>query len=120
MTFNFIGAHAGSDNYSLALTLTSAPTPGDFDGDGAVDGDDFLAWQTGFGIPAGATRADGDADLDGDVDGNDFLIWQSNFGSDAGHSAGPSVPEPTSLAVAALLAMAMNCGVARSNQAFCH
>src|SRR5262249_16207911 len=46
---------------------------GDFDGDGDVDGADFVAWQTHFPTASGATRADGDADGDGDVDGADFV-----------------------------------------------
>ena len=71
---------------------------GDFDSDGDVDGDDFLAWQAGFGIQNGATPADGDADGDGDVDGDDFLTWQAQFGSIAG-TASAAVPEPTSIAI---------------------
>ena len=34
----------------------------DFDEDGDVDGDDFVAWQAGFGMTSGVTLADGDAD----------------------------------------------------------
>jgi hypothetical protein len=72
--------------------------PGDFDSDGDVDGNDFLVWQGGFGIPSGATSADGDADSDGDVDGNDFLIWQSNFGASAeGGTSHVTVPELATL-----------------------
>ena len=68
----------------------------DFDGDGDVDGDDFLAWQTGFGIPSGATKTDGDYDNDGDVDGDDFLGWQAEFGSGSCSASGV-VPEPASI-----------------------
>ena len=53
----------------------------DFDSDGDVDGDDFLAWQGGFGTAApDGSRVVGDADNDQDVDGDDFLIWQEQFG----------------------------------------
>ena len=68
----------------------------DFDEDGDVDGDDFLAWQTGFGTQSGAMKPDGDYDNDGDVDGDDFLGWQSEFGSVAGDGS-TAVPEPGSL-----------------------
>ena len=54
-------------------------TPGDFNMDGNVDGDDFLIWQAGFNVDDS-----GDADGDGDTDGDDFLIWQSNFGTAEG------------------------------------
>jgi hypothetical protein len=67
-------------NYNGAAFLK-----GDFDADGDVDGDDFRAWQSGFGTPNGA--AHGDADTDGDVDGDDFLAWPSQFGSGGGRGA---------------------------------
>lgn len=51
----------------------------DFDGDGDVDGADFLTWQQGFG--SGTTRAEGDADFDNDVDGDDLAIWQLQYGN---------------------------------------
>jgi hypothetical protein len=54
----------------------------DFDGDGDVDGDDFLIWQSGFGNPEADHWSEGDADFDGDVDGDDFLIWQNQFKSE--------------------------------------
>ncbi len=83
-------------------------TPGDFDKDGVVDGNDFLLWQQGFPTASGATQAQGDANGDGAVDGDDFLIWQQNFGSSGGGSGGAAVPEPAALwllfvAVAAIL-----------------
>lgn len=51
----------------------------DFNGDGDIDGSDFLAWQRGFGIAAGALNAEGDADGDGDVDANDLQAWQASY-----------------------------------------
>ena len=71
----------------------------DFDGDGDVDGDDFLIWQNGFLVSAGAALLDGDADGDGDVDGDDFLIWQRNFPYP---TVIASVPEPSSLVLLAM------------------
>lgn len=79
------------------LTVGAFLLAADFDGDGDVDGDDFLSWQAGFGTPSGAQKPDGDYDNDGDVDGDDFLGWQSQFGSGNG-SASAAVPEPTSIA----------------------
>jgi len=72
------------------------PVPGDFNGDGNVDGDDLLDWQTSFGTTGSAEIADGDADEDGDVDGNDFLIWQRNRSTPA-LSSQSAIPEPTTL-----------------------
>ena len=81
----------GYDNIR-ALPLFAA----DFDVDGDVDGDDFLAWQTGFGTQSGTQKSDGDYDNDRDVDGDDFLGWQAEFGSGSG-TASAAVPEPTSV-----------------------
>jgi CSLREA domain-containing protein len=53
----------------------------DFDGDGDVDGRDFLSWQRGYGlVGAAATLVRGNADFDTDVDGNDLSIWQDQYG----------------------------------------
>jgi hypothetical protein len=59
----------------------AAPEPdsADFDGDGDVDGRDFLLWQRGFGTPINAEKIDGDADNDGDVNGDDLDIWQDQY-----------------------------------------
>ena len=53
--------------------------PGDFDGDGDVDGADFLAWQTGAATPA------------------DLTLWENNFGTSAAGASTGAVPEPTSI-----------------------
>jgi|GEM_PF-622733 len=74
--FNLNGAGTNItrfDNEQYALNLfdwltTTPDSSGDFDQDDDTDGADFLAWQRGFGINSGATRADGDSDGDGDVD----------------------------------------------------
>ncbi|MCC6491524.1 MAG: hypothetical protein IT424_00715 [Pirellulales bacterium] len=75
-------------------------TPGDFDEDGDVDGDDLDGWKSSFGTGSGA-----DADGDGDSDGADFLAWQQNFGTTAAVPSAAAVPEPTTIS-------AMLCGMA--------
>jgi predicted outer membrane repeat protein len=68
---------------------TAAPVvSADFDGDGDIDGRDFLMWQRGFGITApNAVKADGDADNDTDVDGVDLGVWQEQYGENEELSA---------------------------------
>ena len=78
----------------LLFTPTSASLlaamPGDFDGDGAASGHDFLAWQRGLGV-ADATLANGDADDDGSVTADDLNVWRGSFsGSDGGAESGLS------------------------------
>ncbi|HMO84904.1 MAG TPA: PEP-CTERM sorting domain-containing protein [Lacipirellulaceae bacterium] len=65
------------------LAFFNLPGPGDFDGNGLVDGADFLAWQQGLG------GAYSEADLD---------AWITNFGSGGSFSA---APEPGSLTLLA-------------------
>jgi hypothetical protein len=61
------------------FTVAAAPLA-DFNGDGKINGRDFLMWQRGFGTPAPtAVKADGDADNDTDVDGADLVIWQDQY-----------------------------------------
>jgi len=71
----------------------------DFNGDGEVDGSDFLIWQRGFGVSDGtANPIDGDATGDGNVNGDDLAVWKSQFGTFSG-SAVAAVPEPGSIAL---------------------
>ena len=71
----------------------------DFDFDHDVDGADFLAWQRGNGITAGATSNDGDANSDMAVNATDFNLWKTQFGQPVGAAA---VPEPSGATMAAL------------------
>jgi autotransporter-associated beta strand protein len=87
-----------------------APTPGDFNGDGVVDGADFNAWQMNFPTSENAALLQGDADGDGDVDGADFIVWQTNFAPAPAPGTSP-VPEPAAfllfgLGFSAMLALA--------------
>ncbi len=76
------GSTTSGVNFGIQLLATGEPA--DFDGDGDVDGADFLSWQRGFGIQApNATKADGDADNDGDVDSDDLGQWLADYGTGA-------------------------------------
>jgi T5SS/PEP-CTERM-associated repeat protein len=68
--------------YTLLTVLAPGP-PGDFDGDGIVDGADLLAWQRGA-----SPTPDSPADL---------AAWQANFGLGATTPVASAVPEPGSL-----------------------
>jgi GH25 family lysozyme M1 (1,4-beta-N-acetylmuramidase) len=67
------------------------PLPGDFDGDGDVDGADLSAWQAGYGS---------------ELDGAQFLLWQRHYtGNLSGVSAAAVVPEPSCLGMVLGLAV---------------
>jgi len=73
--------------------------PGDYNGNGAVDGEDFLVWQQQFGSTVAAgTGADGTGDTL--VDGADLTFWSGVFGTATG--AGTAVPEPGSMLMVVL------------------
>jgi hypothetical protein len=69
---------------------------GNADGDGDVDGEDFLAWQRGQGIPSGGSALGGDLSGEGSVDEFDLWLWEYYYGSTsgAGGLAAGQVPEP--------------------------
>lgn len=82
VTFNFILAGSQSQ-ISSVVKYTSLALPGDFDGDGEVDGADFLQYQR--------------------TDVLQIPIWQTNYGSGTTSVASVSqIPEPASLALALL------------------
>lgn len=69
------------------------PVSADFNFDGEVSGDDFLAWQRGFGtIAPNALKSDGDADSDLDVDSGDLGLWEAAYGTVVPLVAPVSVP----------------------------
>ncbi len=93
--------HSSFQELRVDTLLVANATPGDFDGDGDVDGNDLADWQASYSVDGG-----GDADNDNDSDGRDFLIWQRNYTGSLPSSAF-AVPEPCSLL--GLIAVCMCC-----------
>lgn len=104
----------GYDNILLKLVdVVVTPTNNsDFDNDGDVDGADFLVWQRGLGLTGQPDKSTGDANGDGNVTVADLAIWQAHFGLPPSVGAAGAVPEPTSVAIAAM-ALAGVAGAAR-------
>ncbi len=90
------GGRFGVVMYGALTSLSNA----DFNGNGRVDGADFLIWQRGVGISSGATFGQGDANGDGAINGADLAIWKTQFGTTSGTATAVPAPEPSSLAVA--------------------
>ena len=93
-----IFVHTSPDTTTqLRITTVSEPIPGDGNGDGWVDGIDYLLWAGVYGSHPGANGdpSDGDYNDDGWVDGLDYLLWAGSFGM----HAGTAVPEPGALAL---------------------
>lgn len=104
------GAATFVNNANASFSLVAAlPDSADFDGDGDVDGDDFLTWQRGTGGPG--AFADGDANHNGTVDGDDLDIWETQYGTEALAANVAAIPEPQTmvLMLCGLLALGKLC-----------
>jgi hypothetical protein len=76
------------------------PAKGDYDGDGAVDADDYLRWRRDFGSTSGSLS---DGNQDGVVNAADYVVWRDNVGAVAAGLGIPPVaivPEPPAIIVA--------------------
>jgi serralysin len=89
------GASDAMQLYELDLVIGQpmAGVAGDFNGDGAVNGRDFLIWQRssgniGNGLPA-------DVNQDGIVDEIDMGVWRIGYGQSQRLIAAVGVPEPS-------------------------
>ena len=88
---------------SLLLRLA---TPGDYDKNGVVDFNDYVAWKNAFGSTE-LLMADGNGD--GVVDAADFTIWRNHFETTSPgaivHSVA-AIPEPSWQTAGSVLAIA--------------
>ncbi|MDZ4657050.1 MAG: Calx-beta domain-containing protein [Bythopirellula sp.] len=80
-------ANTGSTS-NTSVQITVAPTTGDFDGDGDVDGRDFLRWQRGQS-PA-------------PFSGTDLTLWQNTYGTGPLEAASTADDNETSVATQSL------------------
>ncbi len=99
-TFNGLTFDIMQSASSVLLQVGEAPfLAGDFNLDGVVNAADYVAWRKGVGVAP--TTAN-------------YNLWRRNFGQSAGSGSGatgsasvPAVPEPASLALIVLSAVAM-------------
>jgi hypothetical protein len=88
LAFRFLqGTNQFPTNGVVLYAAFSTAVDGDFDGDGDVDGRDFLRWQRGQSPNPGSH--------------SDLALWQANYGTGTGSlsavSATTAVPEPSTL-----------------------
>lgn len=75
------------------------PLPGDFSGDGLVDGADLLEWQRNLGAARGSLLNDTTGQIIGVAQ---YELWQANFEATIGGvDSSRAVPEPASLLILA-------------------
>jgi hypothetical protein len=80
----FVLRHSGvvtspSPTAQVTITPTPAPIIGDANGDGGVDGLDYVIWLTHYNqsFPGGSTV--GDFNGDGTIDGVDYVLWLNHY-----------------------------------------
>ena len=97
-------AELGAGTKTPRSWLPSTGLIGDADENGVVNAADYIAIKAHIGQASGASLADGDFDADGDVDWADLQLLQAHYGET---SAGSALPEPATLGLLAIGAMAV-------------
>ena len=83
--------------------LTGSSLVGDYDGDGAVDEQDYDLWRATFGLATRNNPLPADGNANDIVDAADYVLWRKNFGMTvdgapaAGTTSLPNVPEPATM-----------------------
>ena len=80
------------------VTMLTPARPGDYNGDGLVDADDFAVWRAAFG----SMDASADGNGDGRVDATDYVIWRKSslaFNTNSSEASRLVVPEPVTSAL---------------------
>lgn len=72
-----MGVKIGNYGVVATPTPTGSAVAGDANGDGRVDGMDYVVWLTNYG----GTGTGGDFNSDSRVDGLDYVIWLNNYGA---------------------------------------
>ncbi|MGL4511645.1 MAG: lectin-like protein [Lacipirellulaceae bacterium] len=87
------------------VSFAAPRTPGDYNGDGAVNAGDYTVWRDALGS---TTNLAADGNQNGTVDQADYAVWAGNYG--ASSAAATAVPEPIA---SLLLLVAAACPAAR-------
>jgi hypothetical protein len=94
---------SSAEAWENAALAWAAPSPGDVNGDGRVDLDDFGVLKNNFG--AAGFSVPGDLNRSGEVDLSDFGLLKANFGRQPWPTPqAQAVPEPSAWLLAALAA----------------
>jgi autotransporter-associated beta strand protein len=104
-------------SYNPDAMLAAAPVPGDFNGDGVVNFDDYSTWSSSYGQVS--SLADGNGNNNGTVDAADYVVWRKIMSmAGSGSSAladSPAVPEPSGLVLLAVAGFLLGIGSRRTS-----
>jgi hypothetical protein len=71
-----------ANTYSVAAQPVTPPDttlPGDANGDGKVNGVDYVIWLNNYGQTIAGQHRKGDFNESGKVDGTDYVVWLNNY-----------------------------------------
>jgi hypothetical protein len=78
---------------AAVLPVPPAPVAGDYNGNGKVDGADYVLWRNGGPLA-------NEVDTPGTVNAADYTEWRAGYGNPPGSGAGSSaIPEPATMAL---------------------
>lgn len=100
LSMKFILGNEATFRMATVSFTTGTGPAGDYDGNGSVDGADFLTWQRG-GSP-------------NPLSPGDLATWKSNYGATSATGAAGAVPEPAACLLASVAALAV--GIRRRSQ----
>jgi hypothetical protein len=102
-SLGFVG-EKGGQGFIAPIVTAVPPMAGDYNRNGSVDLDDYAEWKATFGSIGHGLPADGNTSQI--VDAADYTLWRDNAGVFEAIESGTNqgVPEPTSLAIAAVTA----------------
>jgi autotransporter-associated beta strand protein len=106
----FSVSYATAGQIILTAPDISGGVPGDYNENGIVDAADFTIWRDRLGQTFSLANENSGAMTPGVVDQEDYAFWKSQFGnsgSGSGSLGTAAVPEPTSLALSLLAAVAV-------------
>jgi hypothetical protein len=86
--------------------------PGDYNGNGVVDGADYVLWRNGGPLQ-------NEVDTPGTVNAADYTAWRARFGNTSGSGSGvggAAVPEPATWLVTSMIAAIIGLGRRRINK----
>jgi hypothetical protein len=104
---DFLQNFAGLSEVQFFATVALA---GDYNEDGAVDGDDYTVWRSSFGS---TTNLDADGNNNGVIDAADYVVWRKNVGNAAAAGQATGIPEPGTLSLCMLLSVSLGVGMLR-------
>ncbi len=105
LQFKYAPQGSSSLRTATVTYVTPPMSAGDYNDDNVVNAADYTVWRNTLGS---TTDLQADGDGNGKIDRDDYLIWKWSYGH-VGPGSGATVPEPSSVLLAAIAILARCC-----------